>query len=115
MRELANSSARSAIAKHHQRRHLEKALISFLVCVMALLVGGYLLLTAKSYVGAPFIGGCMMVAIRAYGGGKLMGLLLSAIREGAWEAKSPQTPQEISVEEDSLPIDGSAGPDGDLD
>ena len=60
MRELANSSARKAIARHHKKRHLEKALGLFLVCIIAVCVGGYMLLTGvavQDYLGYQCIGG----------------------------------------------------------
>lgn len=91
MRDLANSSARGAIAKHHKRRHLEKALGFFLVCLIAIGVGGYLLLTAvtaQDYMSLSFIGGAIAVVVGAVGGLKLFSLLLLAIREGAWEKKA---------------------------
>ncbi len=91
MRELANSSARRAIAKHHKRRHLEKALGLFLVCLIAICVGSYMLLSASSaqeFLGFNFLGGAASVLVGAFGIVKLLGLLLLAIREGAWEKKA---------------------------
>lgn len=99
MRELANSSARKAIAKHHKKRHLDKALGMFIVCLISIGVGGYMLLTAaatQEFLGGNFIGGLIAVLVGAVGGLKLLKLLLLAIREGSWEKRVPkpaQTPQ----------------------
>jgi len=91
MRELANSSARGAIAKHHKRRHLEKALGLFLVCLIATCVGGYMLLSgiaAQDYLGYNFFVGTATLLVGVFGGFKLLGQLLLAIREGSQEKKT---------------------------
>ncbi|MEM8944479.1 MAG: hypothetical protein AAGD11_04785 [Planctomycetota bacterium] len=107
MRELANTSARKAIAKHHKRRHLEKAAGLFLVCLIAICVGAYMLLTgiaAQDFLGLNVLGGSIAVVIGAFGGLKLLKLLLLAIREGSWErgttAKS-KVAQSVSPSDDS--------------
>ena len=92
MRELANSSARRAIAKHHKRRHLDKALGLFVVCLIATGVGGYLLsvgMKAQEFLSPKFLGGSVLVFGGLLGGLKLLSLLLLAVREGSWEKKSP--------------------------
>lgn len=94
MRELANSSARRAIAKHHKRRHLEKAMGLFFVCLVSICVGGYLVLGALeigAFTSLGFLGGVLMVLVGVAGGFKLLGLLLAAIREGSWEKKGTKT------------------------
>ncbi|NOZ39687.1 MAG: hypothetical protein GXP24_05610 [Planctomycetes bacterium] len=91
MRELANSSARGAIAKHHKRRHLEKALGLFLVCLIATCVGGYMLqsaIAAEDYLGLNLLGGAATLLVGVFGGFKLLGQLLLAIREGSQEKKT---------------------------
>ncbi|MCG8450106.1 MAG: hypothetical protein MI725_11080 [Pirellulales bacterium] len=105
MRALANNSARKAIAKHHIRRHLEKAFGSFLVCLIATAVGVYMMLTTEYMLTPQFCGGAAATLIGAMGGGKLFGLLLRAVREGSWEY---DVPAEIPVETETLPIDGVA-------
>ena len=88
MRELANSSARKAIAKHHKRRHLEKAAGMFLVCVVMILVGAYMLITGaatQNFLGFEFLGGAIASVIGAVGGCKLLKQLMLAIRAGSWE------------------------------
>jgi len=88
MRQLANQSARSAIAKHHRRRHLERALGSFFVCMIATAIGIYALLAVEDYRDAMFTGGCVAVLIGVVGGVRLARLLLLAIREGSWATSS---------------------------
>jgi len=92
MRELANSSARQAIAQHHKRHSLEKAFGLFLVCLIAIGIGSYMLLTATSaqeFLGFNFLGGAAVVLAGVGGVFKLLGLLLLMIREGAWKKKQP--------------------------
>lgn len=89
MRELANSSARGAIAKHHRRRHLERALGSSLVFLIATGVGVSMMLKTLNYHDPYFGGGCIFVAIGVVGGSSLLGFLMRAIREGSWERTAP--------------------------
>ncbi len=92
MRALANSSARGAIAKHHKRRHLDKALGLFFVCLIAIGVGGYMLwstFAVQDFLSLKFFGGSAAVVVGLFGVFKILGLLLLAIREGAWEKKTP--------------------------
>jgi hypothetical protein len=109
MRELANSSARRAIAKHHTRLHLEKALGFFLVCLVAICVGGYMLMSAlatNDFLSLSFVGGAVAVLVGMIGGFKLLSLLLLAIREGAWEKTTHVMP---AAEPRALPIGGDIG------
>jgi len=95
MRELANSSARRAIAKHHKRRHRDMALGIFLASLLATGVGGYMMLTAfavQDFLGFTFLGGTGFVLAGVMGVWKMLGQLLLAIREGAWEKKKPEKP-----------------------
>lgn len=66
LRELANASARTAIAQHRQRRHVESAIVKGVFFVASAGVAAYLLLTAPE-VGSPWYwSGC--VALLAAGG-----------------------------------------------
>jgi|GEM_PF-3759410 len=105
MRELANSSARRAIAKHHQRRHLEKALGFFFVCLIFICVGSYLMLNAvasQQLVSLTSLSGVAAILVGTIGGFKLLGLLLLAIREGSPAKKSQAKQTEVA-----LPIQGT--------
>ena len=91
MRELANSSARRAISKHHKRLHREKALGWFLGCLLAIGLGGYMLLkaiAAQEFLGLGFLGGATGVLVGVVAGFKLLGQLLLAIRDGSQRPKS---------------------------
>ena len=91
MRELANSSARRAISKHHKRLHREKALGYFLGCLLAIGLGSYMLLKATAaheFLGLGFLGGAVAVLVGAVAGLKLLGQLLLAIRDGS-QVKKP--------------------------
>ena len=72
LRELANSSARTAIAHHRQRRHWEKTLSRGLVCAAASLTSGYLVLTAPSPWSPWFWSGCVAMLVAGGAGTQLL-------------------------------------------
>jgi len=83
MRELANSSARGAIAEHNKGRHLEAAFSKFLICLLATGLAVYILWTAENYFSVRSIGGWVAGAMGATWGFKMLGVLLEAIRAGS--------------------------------
>ena len=90
MRELANSSARRAISKHHKRLHREKAFGYFLACLLTVGMGVFMLMkavAAQEYLGLNFFGGSVAVLIGVGVGIKLLGQLLLAIRDGSPQQK----------------------------
>lgn len=104
MRNLANTSARSAIANHSKRRHLESAFTKFLICLIATVAAVSLLLISSSFRDLWFIGGCVAGGVAITWGMKLLGHLLASIREAS---RLRVTPVELDVEEEPLPIGGS--------
>jgi hypothetical protein len=105
MRELANSSARQAIAKHRKRRHFEGALSKMLVSGIAGVTAAYMLLTADNYLSTYFLAGCGVAIVSGYWGFKLCGILLEIIRDGI---NRETTPAELNESSNPLPIDGIA-------
>ncbi|TWU24653.1 FHA domain-containing protein [Bythopirellula polymerisocia] len=105
MRELANSSARSAIAKHRKQRHFEGALGKFLVTAAAGVTAASMILSADNYFHPLFLGGCAVGVISVIWGLKLAGTFLEMIRDGG--DKTEVISAGIADERDSLPIDGS--------
>ena len=105
MRELANISARQAIAKHRKRRHLEGALSKLLVGAIAGVTATYMLATAESYTSPYFLAGCAVAVVSGYWAFKLLGIMLEMIRDGI---NNEGTPSELMDLVDPLPIDGSA-------
>jgi chromosome segregation ATPase len=103
MRELANSSARQAIAKHRKRRHFEGALSKLLVSGIAGATAAYMLFTADSYSSTYFLAGCGVAIVSGYWGVKLLGIVLEIIRDGIHRESSPA---ELDDSTDPLPIDG---------
>lgn len=103
MRELANSSARQAIAKHRKRRHFEGALSKLLVTGIAGSTAAYMLLTADSFLSTYFLAGCGVAVVSGYWGLKLCGILLEIIRDGI---NRGSTLVELEDSTDPLPIDG---------
>lgn len=106
MRELANSSARSAIAKHRKSRHFEGALGKFLVTSIAAGTAGCMMASAEHAVHPLFLGGCAVGVVSIYWGFQLLGVLLELIRDG----RSTNGPSfaEHSNQADLLPIDGAS-------
>lgn len=105
MRELANISARQAIAKHRKRRHFEGALSKLLVSGIAGGTAAYMLLTAEKFTSPYFMAGCGVAIVSGYWGFKLLGILLEMIRDGI---NDEHLPAELDDSETALPIDGPA-------
>jgi chromosome segregation ATPase len=102
MRELANISARQAIAKHRKRRHFEGALSKLLVSGIAGATAAYMLLTADKFTSPYFMAGCGVAIVSGYWGFKLLGILLEMIRDGI---NDEHLPAELDDSETALPID----------
>ncbi len=105
MRELANSSARSAIAKHRKRRHFEGALGKFLVTSIAAGTASCMIASAEHISHPLFLGGCAVGVVSIYWGFKLLGVLLELIRDGG--TTNDPSFAEYSDQVDLLPIDGA--------
>ncbi len=105
MRELANNSARQAIAKHRKRRHMEGALGKLLVSVIAGFTAAYMLFTADSFTSPYFLAGCAVAVVSALWGFKLLGVFLEMVRDGI---NNEFTPAELQSLDDALPIDGTS-------
>ncbi len=105
MRELANISARQAIAKHRKRRHFEGAFSKLLVSLIAGVTATSMLITAENYTSPYFLAGCGVAVVSGFWGFKLLGIVLEMIREGI---NKECTPAELTDLADALPIDGSA-------
>lgn len=72
MRELANNSARTAIARHRQRRRAELALSKGAICLLASGASAYLLMTASSAHSFWFWSGCATLVMAAITGVQLV-------------------------------------------
>lgn len=71
LREIANTSARTAIAQHRQRRRVESAVSKSLVCATASAASAYLMLTAPDMQSPWFWGGCVSLVAAAGSGAQL--------------------------------------------
>ena len=115
MRELANSSARSAIARHSKKRNRESILSKFVICFITGAVAVYILITANSYTSPMFYGGILAGLISLYCGSMFFSILLDAIREGtpegtkiAKDGDATENPEETcstSKEDEPVSID----------
>jgi hypothetical protein len=102
MRELANISARQAIAKHRKRRHFEGALSKLLVSGIAGGTAAYMLLTSDDFTSTYFMAGCGVAIVSCFWGFKLLSILLEMIRDGI---NDEHLPAELDNDETPLPID----------
>jgi hypothetical protein len=105
MRELANISARQAIAKHRKRRHMEGALGKMLVSLIAGVTAAYMLFTADSFTSPYFLAGCAVAVVSGFWGFKLLAVFLEMVRDGV---NYEFTPAELQSLDDALPIDGTS-------
>ncbi|MCA9261246.1 MAG: hypothetical protein KDA61_18655, partial [Planctomycetales bacterium] len=101
LRDLANSSARGAIAKHQKKRRVESVLSRLVVCAIAVGTSGYLVTQAKSLVDWQFIVGCLSGSIGLFAGSQVVIALMASFRAG-------ETPDVDDEAADALPIDGVA-------
>jgi hypothetical protein len=62
LRELANSTARTAIARHRERRHAQSAASKAIICGLASAASGVLMWTAPAVNSPWFWGGCATLA-----------------------------------------------------
>jgi hypothetical protein len=74
LRDLANTSARTAIAQHRQKRSAEAAVTKTLICVMASAASAFLMLTAPGAESPWFWGGCVTL-VMAVGSAAQLGVL----------------------------------------
>ncbi len=94
LRELANSSARTAIAHHHKRRHVQSALAKGVVFALASAASAYLMLTAKGVDSPWFWGGCVTLVMAVASAAQLAVLTVQRIaerRRAAAERRSRKT------------------------
>ena len=102
MRELANSSARTAIETHSKDRHLETAFSKLLISSIATGLAAYMLFTAEDLFSLASLGGWVAATIGVIWGFGTLKVLLEAVRAGSHQQ---HTPEEISTDEQPLPID----------
>jgi predicted nucleic acid-binding Zn-ribbon protein len=82
LRELANSTARTAIAVHRQRRHVESALTKSIICIAASVASAYLMLTAPGVESPWFWGGCVTLVMAAGSAAQLGNIVWQRLRDG---------------------------------
>ncbi|MCA9236642.1 MAG: hypothetical protein KDA44_14295 [Planctomycetales bacterium] len=81
MRELANSSARHAIAKHHKKRLAEAAWGRFALGVIAIGLACYLMLSAEWIGTSDFMLGAGIAVVGAWATGTVVALVISELAE----------------------------------
>ncbi len=105
LREIANTSARTAIAQHRQRRRVESAVSKSLVCVTASAASAYLMLTAPQMQSPWFWGGCVTLVL-AVGSGAQMAVIFW--QRFADRRRQSQGDASMSFGADQA-VDGSSG------
>jgi hypothetical protein len=96
LRELANSTARTAIAHHRQRRHNQSAVSKAIICVLASAASGFLMWTAPAVNTPWFWGGCATLAA-AVGTGLQLALL-------AWRRRADRKSSLASTAADDVDL-----------
>jgi hypothetical protein len=81
LRELANTSARTAIARHRKRRHAESAITRGVFFAVAAGSAAYLMLTAPDSDSPWFWCGCAMLLGAAVSGAQLATLFWQRLRD----------------------------------
>ena len=92
MRELANSSARGAIARHHKRLNREAIFTKLSLCATAIAVAIYMMISAENFTSSSFLGGAFSVLVAVLWGVKFLGHLRQAIRGAEETHSSPASP-----------------------
>ncbi|MBX3424109.1 MAG: hypothetical protein KF688_00390 [Pirellulales bacterium] len=78
LRELANSSARNAIAKHRKERLAELVVGKVIIASLALGLAAWLIVTSESIDSMSFLGGCEIAVLGAWALWRLLMNILSA-------------------------------------
>ncbi|MEM9657510.1 MAG: hypothetical protein AAF961_04030, partial [Planctomycetota bacterium] len=109
MRELANNTARTAIAKSHRRSHLEAAAGKLIVCGVMVGASTYMMGAADSVLNPLFLLGGGIAASGSYVGYQLAQVLLAAYRDSRLSKDSAEetesTPQEDADAPEHQPTD----------
>jgi predicted nucleic acid-binding Zn-ribbon protein len=82
LRELANSTARTAIAEHRQRRHVESAVTKSIACAIASGASAYLMVTAPGIDSPWFWGGCVALVAAVGSAAQLGNIVWQKLRDG---------------------------------
>ena len=85
MRNLANNSARRAIAEHGAHRRRSIAIGKLLSCSAAAITATFLLLWSDHPNDGAFIGGCIAVTAGLVWAFQLLNGLLKVVRSGSWD------------------------------
>ena len=83
LRELANNSARGAIAKHSKKRHKENTLSKLFICIVAAGASFGMVHAAEDVTSPLFLGGAFSAVILAFAGAKLLSLVIQGNRDPA--------------------------------
>lgn len=84
-RELANASARSAIAVHTTKIHRRSAVTKVIVSILASMTGLWLILQVPDWRDLQFISACVLLLVAAYWVGQTVQTLMESIRAGNFD------------------------------
>ncbi|MEM8864915.1 MAG: hypothetical protein AAGF31_05145 [Planctomycetota bacterium] len=104
LRELANSSARSAIGVAVSKQNNEKAVANLAICGIAMACGGYLALTSGSLFSLQFVGGLAGFGWAGYWGAQVLKHLVAAGQAKATSRRQFDD-DAAATQSEALPID----------
>jgi hypothetical protein len=105
LRDLANQTARRAIAVHATHTYRQSALTKVIVSVLALMTGVWLMLQLPHWRDAQFISACMLMLIAAYWSGQTLHTFFASIRAGNYDGPDAEWEAEAGLRNSPLPID----------
>jgi hypothetical protein len=102
-RELANASARSAIAVHSTKVHRRSAVTKVIVSTLAAMTSLWLMLQAPDWRDIEFVFACVLLVVAGYWVGQTVDTLLQSIRASRYDG--PEYEGEDGMQTGPLPID----------
>jgi hypothetical protein len=105
LRQLANQTARRAIAVHATNTYRQSALTKVIVSVLALMTGAWLMLQSPAWRDVQFISACLLILIAAYWSGQTLHTFFASIRAGHYDGPDAEWEAEAGLRSSPLPID----------
>jgi hypothetical protein len=105
LRDLANQTARRAIAVYATNTYRQSALTKVIVSVLALMTGVWLMLQSPDWRDVQFVSACLLMLIAAYWSGQTLHTFFASIRAGHYDGPDADWEAEAGLRCSPLPID----------
>jgi hypothetical protein len=103
LREIANETARRAIAVHATRTYRRSAVTKVIVSMLAAMTGLWLMLLTPDFGDMQFLSACILLMVATYWFGQTFQTMMDSIRAKSYDG--PQLDWQDEMEEIALPID----------